>query len=109
MLRRFASRNDDAAIRLLAAALLLGLAGAVPALAQPAYPPVPPPRYEPIPPPPGGRVSWEPGHWHWTGVGYVWVQGRYVARQPRYGRYVPGHWQFNRRLGQYEWRPAHWQ
>ncbi|HJS86026.1 MAG TPA: hypothetical protein VJ779_11265 [Acetobacteraceae bacterium] len=95
---------------ILAGALLFGLAiaGAGPALAQPPYPPVPPPRTEPIPPPPSARYIWEPGHWQWNGVQYVWVGGHYVPRRPHYGRYVPGHWQWAPRQGRYVWRPAHW-
>lgn len=97
--------------RILASALLLALAFATAgaALAQPAYPPIPPPRYELVPPPMGGPRIWEPGHWQWNGVRYIWVSGRYVPRQPRYRRYVPGHWQFAPRAGHYVWRPAHWQ
>ena len=98
--------------RVFSGAILLGLAvaGAGPVLAQPppSYPPVPPPRYEQVPPPPGGRYVWEPGHWHWNGVQYVWVGGHYVVRRPHYGRYVPGHWQWAPREGRYVWRPAHW-
>ena len=95
--------------RQLVAGLLFGAFGAAPAFAQGPYPPVPPPRYEPPPPPPPRHMVWEPGHWHWNGVRYVWVQGRYVPRQPTSGQYVPGHWAFDRRTGQYVWRPAHWQ
>lgn len=95
--------------RELLAALVLGGLSPAPSLAQPLYPPVPPPRYEPPPPPPPRHMVWEPGHWHWDGVRYVWVQGHYVSRGPRRGQYVPGRWVFDRRTGQYVWRPAHWQ
>lgn len=99
--------------RLFAAAFLLSLAAAAggTAMAQPPpppYPPVPPPRYEPAPPPPRHGSIWEPGHWQWNGVQYVWVGGRYVPRRVSYGHYVPGHWQWSPRAGQYVWRPAHW-
>jgi len=82
----------------------LGLA-ARPALAQP-YPPPgaviiaprepPAPRYEVIPPPPSRRrdvVVWSPGHWRWTGRGWVWVNGRYIDRPRREAIWVPGHWE----------------
>ena len=75
---------------LLSTILLTGLTGA--ALAQPAYPPIPELRPEVIPPPPGARVLWEPGHWHWNGVQYVWLGGHYIQRRPNYVHYVPGHW-----------------
>jgi hypothetical protein len=48
------------------------------------YGPIPPPRYEPLPPPPGDRYIREPGHWHWNGVQYVWIGGRYVIHEMRY-------------------------
>jgi hypothetical protein len=46
--------------------------------------PIPPPRYEPLPPPPGDRYIREPGHWHWNGVQYDWIGGRYVIHEMRY-------------------------
>jgi hypothetical protein len=105
--------------RALVSTLILGLAFAAPGIAsaqrpyppppaQRPYPPIPAPRYERIPPPPLGHVVWEPGHWRWTGAQYVWVGGQYVQRGPHQGHYVPGHWQFSPRTGQYVWRPAHW-
>jgi hypothetical protein len=77
------------------------------AAAQPPTPygPVPEPRYEPVPPPRPGRY-WEPGHWHWNGYPYVWVDGRYIGGPPRYGAYIPGHWRWNGY--RYVWAPAHW-
>lgn len=91
-------------------AALLSLAllsmGGLPALAQPPYPPVPPPRYEPVPRPPPGAYVWQPGHWRWNGVQYVWAPGRYVARRPHYGVWVSGRWVFVH--GGWVWRPGHW-
>ena len=94
--------------------ILAGLAGMAgltsPALAQyPPPPPGPPPlRYEAVPPPRPGAYVWEPGHWHWNGVQYVWVEGRYIPRHSHhpYGQYVPGHWV--RRGGAWVWAPAGW-
>lgn len=88
---------------LLALLCVAGFAGS--ALAQPA--PVPPPRFEPAPPPPpGARHVWQPGHWRWTGAGWVWIGGHYVVRHHRWHQYVPGHWA--RRGPQWVWIPAHW-
>jgi hypothetical protein len=89
--------------------LALSLAG--PALAQPPMPygPIPPPRYEPLPPPPGDRYVWEPGHWHWNGVQYVWIGGRYVIRLMRYHHWVDGRWIWSPQAGSWVWRPAHWE
>jgi hypothetical protein len=70
---------------------------------------VPAPRYEAVPPPPGPRVVWQPGHWHWNGVRYVWFPGAYVERRPGYGHYVPGHWRWSPGRGQYVWVAAHWE
>jgi WXXGXW repeat (2 copies) len=81
-----------------------------PALAQyPPPPPGPPPlRYEAVPPPRPGAYVWEPGHWHWNGVQYVWVEGRYVPRHPHrpYAQYTPGRWVWNG--GAWVWQPSHW-
>lgn len=92
-----------------AAVLLIsvGTAGAQPP--PPNYAPIPPPRAEVVPAPPPGRMVWEPGHWHWNGVQYVWIPGRYVERRPHWNRYVEGHWQWSPREGRYVWIPAHWQ
>ena len=73
------------------------------------YAPIPPLRAEMVPPPPGGRMIWEPGHWHWDGYRYVWRGGHYVERRPHYGHYAEGHWRWNPRQGRYVWMPAHWE
>lgn len=79
------------------------------AVAQPRPPVGPPaPRFERRPPPRGGRFVWQPGHWHWDGRGYVWISGRYLIRQPGWGRYVPGRWAWRPRMGRWVWVPAHW-
>ncbi|HVY16257.1 MAG TPA: hypothetical protein VHB27_13615 [Rhodopila sp.] len=85
-----------------------GAIGSAIAQPPPGYAPIPPPRHEVVPPPPpGGRVVWEPGHWHWDGVRYVWIGGHYVERRP--GHWVPGHWVWAPRQGRWVWAPAHWQ
>ncbi len=62
-----------------------------------------------VPPPPGGRMIWQPGHWHWDGYRYIWVGGHYVERRPHYGHYVEGRWVWAPRAGRWIWRPAHWE
>jgi hypothetical protein len=93
------------------AVFLIGVGSAV---AQPppppaTYAPIPPPRAETVPPPPGRRMLWEPGHWHWNGVRYIWIDGRYIPRQPHYGRYVEGRWAWAPHQNRWIWVPAHWQ
>ena len=75
----------------------------------PTYAPIPPPRAEVIPPPPGGRLVWEPGHWHWNGAQYVWIGGHYIERRPEYRHYAEGHWVWRPREGGWVWHPAHWE
>jgi hypothetical protein len=93
-----------------AAVFVVGIGSAV---AQPPpppnYAPIPPPRAEVVPPPPGGRMVWEPGHWHWDGVRYIWIGGHYVERRPHYGHYAEGRWIWAPREGRWIWRPAHWE
>jgi hypothetical protein len=75
----------------------------------PNYAPIPPPRVEVVPPPPGGRVIWQPGHWHWNGYRYIWINGQYVQVRPSYRHYAEGGWVWSPREGRYVWRPAHWE
>lgn len=73
----------------------------------PAEPAPPPPlRAETVPPPPSAAYVWQPGHWHWNGVRYVWVRGHYVVRQVGWQHWVHGHWAL--RGGAWVWVPAHW-
>ncbi len=94
------------------ATLILGTAGLAltkTANAQPPYPPIPGLRHEPPPPPPPGpshRFLWEPGHWQWNGVQYVWVPGRYIERRARHRHFVPGRWVM--RHGAWVWEPPYW-
>ena len=41
---------------------------------------------------PGGGYVWSNGHWRWTGVGYRWVAGNWVARPTARATYVQGDW-----------------
>lgn len=88
-----------------ASVFLIGLGSAQAQPPPPSYAPVPPPRYEAVPPPPGPRVVWEPGHWHWDGVRYVWIGGHYVQRHRHPMRWVEGRWVWH---GRWVWVPAHW-
>jgi len=89
-----------------AVAFVAGLAGV--AAAQPAHPSeIPPPQAEgPPPPPPDRRYVWEPGHWHWDGVGWEWHRGHYVIRRAAWHVFVPGVWVL--RYGRWIWVPGHW-
>lgn len=71
----------------------------------PGYAPIPPPRYEVVPPPPGGRMIWEPGHWHWDGYQYIWIGGHYIMQHRRPLQWIPGRWIWQ---GRWVWIPAHW-
>lgn len=97
-------------MRRIVAATVIVVLGTGAARAQPPMPygPVPPPRYEPVPPPPGAGMVWEPGHWHWDGVRYVWIGGHYVGRRMGYGHWIPGHWRWAPYRGHWIWIPSHW-
>lgn len=91
-------------------ALLLALAGllpAGPATAQPWQPPpIPPPRYERRPPPPGRGLAWQPGFWRWDGRGYAWIPGQWVrVRGPR-GRWDKPGW--HRGRDGWRWSEGGW-
>ena len=57
--------------------------------------PVPPPMAETMPRPPVSPVplTWQPGHWDWTGSAYVWAPGQYVDLGGRPGNWMPPFWQ----------------
>jgi len=91
-----------------ATAFLIGIGSAAAQPPPPGYAPIPPPRHEFVPPPPpGARVVWEPGHWHWDGVRYFWIDGHYI--EARRGRYAEGRWVWAPVEGRWVWRPAHWE
>jgi hypothetical protein len=62
-----------------------------PALVAPAPPPSP--QAEIPPPAPSPSYVWEPGHWSWNGMQYLWQPGRYVERPAVSATYMPGHWE----------------
>jgi hypothetical protein len=105
------TRSFAASLRL-GALLLALLATPTLALAQgapPAPPAIPAPQVEivPAPPAPGPvAVVWRPGHWHWDGVRYVWLPGRYVHAPYAAAVWVEGHWVLRHRG--WVWVGGHW-
>ncbi|HQT78156.1 MAG TPA: hypothetical protein PLD10_13960 [Rhodopila sp.] len=72
------------------------------------YPAVPPLISEPIPKPPvtAEALMWQPGHWDWTGSGYVWAKGQYVPAAGHGNMWMPGWWA--RTPSGWQWQPPHW-
>ena len=73
------------------------------------YPPVPPLRAETMAKPPVTvtPLIWQPGHWDWTGGGYVWQPGQFVPSEGHSNMWMPGYWA--KTEGGWVWQPAHWQ
>lgn len=73
------------------------------------YPPVPAPLVEAMPKPPvsAEALTWQPGHWDWSGSGYVWLPGQYVPSAGHSNLWEPGFWA--KTDGGWAWQPAHWQ
>jgi len=88
------------------AALVLLLASC--AGGGPTPPPIPQPQSEIIPKPPVSAVplTWQPGHWDWTGSSYVWVPGQYVDAAGHLATWMPAFWENT--PGGWVWHPAHW-
>ena len=76
--------------------------------ATPPYPPVPPAQVEAMPKPPvsGEPLVWRPGHWDWTGQGYVWARGEWIPRAGHGTTWQEGWWSLNGTT--WSWVPAHW-
>jgi hypothetical protein len=65
----------------------------------------PPVQVEVVPVAPSARHVWIAGHWHWNGVRWVWLRGRYTMG--RVGmRWVPAH--YANRGGAYVYIGGHW-
>ncbi|MSP03805.1 MAG: hypothetical protein EXR05_00800 [Acetobacteraceae bacterium] len=75
------------------------------AAAQP-YQPLPALYQEKIPRPYAPSLVWQPGHWQWNGLNYVWVRGRYIPVRPQYRQRVHGHWEQGRMS--WRWVEGHW-
>ncbi len=87
--------------------LLAGCASGTANMANP-YPPVPAALAETMPKPPvtGEPLMWQPGHWDWSGTGYVWQPGQYVPAAGHGGLWQSGWW--NRTSSGWTWQPGHW-
>ena len=94
--------------RVAAAAVLL-LNACAPRPSAPPFPPVPALIVEILPKPPVSHLPllWQPGHWDWTGNGYVWIPGEYVPRGSHTDLWMPGYWGATPEGG-WAWQPAHW-
>lgn len=97
--------------RILAALTALGLlagCAAQPGTSTGPYPPVPPLMAETLPKPPvtGDALVWQPGHWDWSGSGYLWQPGQYVPAAGHGGLWQPGWWA--PMASGWSWQPAHW-
>jgi hypothetical protein len=93
-------------MRMLKAALIVGMtmvSGI--AVAQDAPPPPPP---ADIPPPPPARPGfyWAPGHYTWAGGTYVWAGPHWIPARPGF-HWVPEHWRVGAR-GRWHLVPGHW-
>ncbi|HVZ09831.1 hypothetical protein [Rhodopila sp.] len=93
---------------LLSLSLSLGLLAGCAVPAASPYPPVPALLPDPVAPPPltSEQMIWQPGHWNWTGSGYVWAPGQWVLAAGHGQLWMPGWWQ---QTGSgWAWQPAHW-
>jgi hypothetical protein len=96
--------------RWIACAMIGATCLAVASCAAPsAPPPVPPLQAELMGKPPvtATPLIWQPGHWDWTGGGYVWVPGDFVPSAGHGSLWMPGYWA-NTPDGGWSWQPAHW-
>jgi hypothetical protein len=77
-------------------------------VAQSPFPPPPPIPAETIPKPPVSEAPlvWQPGHWDFTGNGYVYRNGAWVLREGHGTEWQDGYWAD--RNGNWTWVPAHW-
>ena len=76
--------------------------------AQNPYPSPPPNPTEVIPKPPVSEAPlvWQPGHWDYTGSGYVYQSGKWVLREGHGTLWQDGYWAATN--GTLAWIPAHW-
>jgi hypothetical protein len=78
-------------------------------ISAPKAPPAPQPEVvAPLPQGPAGYFVWDPGHWHWTGQDFVWIDGHYVERPYRGSTWVPGLWAPDKSKTEWIWTPGHW-
>ncbi|MDR3537197.1 MAG: hypothetical protein P4L71_11920 [Acetobacteraceae bacterium] len=69
----------------------------------------PAPRIETMPPPSAGSqvMSWQAGHWAWTGAAWSWEEGHYVQAPQPAAVWEPGHWE-QQPTGGYVWVDGRW-
>lgn len=71
----------------------------------------PAPNAEQIPPPPAAAPAnyfvWEGGHWHWTGIDFIWIPGHYLEAPYQHAVWVHGGWNYDGNL-YWTWTPGHW-
>jgi len=67
----------------------------------------PPPRVEAMPPPQAQVMTWQAGHWAWSGTAWAWVDGQYVQRPQPTAQWEPGHWAQGTGGG-YVWVDGRW-
>lgn len=67
--------------------------------------PPPAPIVEQQPPPPAPNALWVSGYWHWTGVQYAWVPGRWEVTAPGAQWYAP---RYSHSQGSYFYEPGGW-
>ena len=105
---RFVSVWFVAAIAARLAAATAVLTGCVAQTGAPPYPPVPATVVETMPNPPVTEVPliWQPGHWNWTGAGYIWQAGQYVPKAGHGGLWMQGYWA--QTPNGWAWQPPHW-
>jgi tetratricopeptide (TPR) repeat protein len=74
----------------------------------PHYLPVPAylPQTMPKPPIAAEPLMWQPGHWDWNGIKYIWTTGQYVPAAGHGNRWRPGWW--SPRLEGWTWQPPRW-
>jgi hypothetical protein len=96
-------------MRMLKAALIVGLTLASGmAAAQTFAPPSGPPAGYAEPPPPGppDRFVLAPGYYNWVGGSYVWVGPQWMPRRAGF-HWVPAHWGPGR-FGRWRFFGGHW-
>lgn len=52
-------------------------------------------------------MSWQLGHWAWSGTNRTWVEGQYVERPRATAVWEPGHWS-QQPGGGYVWVDERW-
>lgn len=72
---------------------------------DPALPPAP--LSERVPPRPAPQAYWQPGHWTWNGVRWVWRKGYYVEPPKTATAWIPGHW--DEGAAGYTWIKGRWE